>query len=163
MMTARDQRDIQLMGIHHLGDNGGLTPTRALLSDSPAIDLALGATCLAIDQRGALRPVGTECDAGSFERGATFPSCTDLDGDGYSPELLGCGPVDCNDDDAAVHPGAVEIPDNGIDDDCDAVTPTCGPASIAYDPVSDSVRGDLGVFMLPVSILGLALLRRRRR
>lgn len=39
----------------------------------------------------------------------------DADGDGYAG-LLGGG--DCDDDDPAVHPGAREIPRNGVDDDC---------------------------------------------
>ena len=39
----------------------------------------------------------------------------DRDGDGYSGLLSG---GDCNDSNPAVHPGAVEIPRNAIDDDC---------------------------------------------
>ncbi len=45
-------------------------------------------------------------------------NCTDVDKDGYAIEGGNCGLIDCNDADASVHPGAVEIC-NGIDDDCD--------------------------------------------
>jgi cysteine-rich repeat protein len=46
--------------------------------------------------------------------------CIDNDQDGYSPTGGICGPVDCNDMNANVHPGATEIC-NGIDDDCDGL------------------------------------------
>lgn len=55
-----------------LQDNGGGTPTHALLSGSPALDT--GGTCvdkvgapLSTDQRGVARPQGVACDIGAFE------------------------------------------------------------------------------------------------
>ncbi|HSP96093.1 MAG TPA: MopE-related protein [Candidatus Dormibacteraeota bacterium] len=45
------------------------------------------------------------------------PHCTDADHDGFSPDGGGCGPVDCADDNGAIHPGAAEVC-NGVDDDC---------------------------------------------
>lgn len=53
--------------------------------------------------------------------------CTDSDGDGYSVEGGQCGPVDCNDQVAAIHPTATDIANNGVDEDCsgaDTVDPT---------------------------------------
>jgi beta-glucanase (GH16 family) len=61
----------QLVGSALLGplsDNGGATPTHALLPGSPAIDAADAALCPATDQRGVARPQGPACDAGAFER-----------------------------------------------------------------------------------------------
>jgi hypothetical protein len=57
-----------------LSDNGGLTPTHALLPGSPAIDHIPVAECrlpriVGIDQRGVTRPqpAGDACDIGSYE------------------------------------------------------------------------------------------------
>jgi len=60
-----------------LANNGGPTPTIALLKGSPAINAIPLAYCtdadsqpLKTDQRGFKRPAGTECDIGAFEFGA---------------------------------------------------------------------------------------------
>lgn len=59
-----------------LQDNGGYTPTHALLAGSPAIDAGNPAApgssntaCEATDQRGSLRPIGLACDIGAYESG----------------------------------------------------------------------------------------------
>ncbi|MCA9771652.1 MAG: S8 family serine peptidase [Myxococcales bacterium] len=44
--------------------------------------------------------------------------CTDDDGDGFATEGGYCGPVDCDDTNADVNPGAAEVC-NAIDDNCD--------------------------------------------
>jgi arylsulfatase A-like enzyme len=57
----------------------------------------------------------------------------DRDGDGYS-RVLGGG--DCDDDDPNIHPGAVDIPGDGIDQDCsgfDAPLPKTPDADAAPD------------------------------
>ena len=50
-----------------LQDNGGPTPTLALLAGSPAIDAGSTTSSLATDQRGLARVIGGASDIGAFE------------------------------------------------------------------------------------------------
>ena len=52
-----------------LMDNGGATPTMALLPGSPAIDAGDNLVAPPADQRGVARPVGPACDIGAYECG----------------------------------------------------------------------------------------------
>jgi hypothetical protein len=60
------------------------------------------------------------------------PSC-DRDGDGFLKDNRKCGGNDCNDRDASINPGAPEVCDDGVDNNCDGqidegctTPPICG-------------------------------------
>jgi hypothetical protein len=68
-------------------------------------------------------------------------SCTDGDEDDYAVEGGGCGPVDCDDTDPDIHPGAGEGPpgdpscSDGVDNDCDGAKDTAD-SGCYYNPGS---------------------------
>src|SRR5262249_29171263 len=75
----------------------------------------------------------------------------DFDGDGY-PALLGGG--DCDDGDPAVHPGAVDFPGDGVDQDCDgrdASAARLQPPPFA--PVPAAVPADLNFLLITIDTL----------
>ncbi|MCG8428092.1 MAG: PKD domain-containing protein [Chromatiales bacterium] len=58
------------------------------------------------------------------------PTCTDADGDGFSIEGGSCGPVDCNDGNAAINPGAEESCSDGIDNNCNGLIDNVDPVAV---------------------------------
>ncbi len=65
------------------------------------------------------------------------PVCSlDGDGDGFYLEGGGCGPIDCNDMDAGVNPGAAEDCSDGIDNNCNGLVDDEDPVAVGC-PVTD--------------------------
>jgi uncharacterized protein YgiM (DUF1202 family) len=54
-------------GVASLSNNGGLTQTVAIASDSNAVDAASECPASDVDQRGTARPQGKACDIGAYE------------------------------------------------------------------------------------------------
>lgn len=93
-------------------DHDGYSPAATVAGwadcddNNPAVHPGADEMCGAIDEN---------CD-GDPEAGAVDGPCglSDVDGDGYDVS------VDCDDGDAAVHPGAPEICGDGVDQNCAA-------------------------------------------
>ena len=128
-------------------------PRRALAR----VGLAAAAFALAV---AVLLPISASeaaRKAGAARTGLVAPllaigrQALDFDHDGYA-RLLGGG--DCDDDDPAIHPGAIDLPGDGIDQDCDGHDATLAalrPATFA--PVPDAVPRDLNVLFLTIDTL----------
>ncbi|HPH67012.1 MAG TPA: sulfatase-like hydrolase/transferase [Kofleriaceae bacterium] len=73
----------------------------------------------------------------------------DLDRDGYSRFFAG---GDCDDGDASVHPGAAEIPDDGIDQNCIGGDTTLAPAphELSFASLPPGVPADANIVLLTI-------------
>ena len=97
-------------GGNHTGAPGFVSYSADGDCDNDDLTLAAGSANIDVGHPAHLDPDGTVSDIGAYGGGGA--SAWDADGDGY---IAGS---DCDDDDAAVNPGAVESC-NGVDDDCD--------------------------------------------
>lgn len=72
----------------------------------------------------SLRPMIRQYRQAYILKFGLMDRCFDDDNDGYGKyRTFGCSKwaLDCNDYDATVHPGALEIPGNGIDENCNRI------------------------------------------
>jgi arylsulfatase A-like enzyme len=126
-------------------------PLKALL-------LAAGATTLAVAVLLPISASESARKAGGVRTGLVAPllglarQALDFDHDGYAG-LLGGG--DCDDSDPTIHPGAIDLPGDGIDEDCDghdAVVPALAPPA-PYAAVPPAVPRELNVLFLTIDTL----------
>ncbi len=91
-------------------------------SDTASVDTdAPGGDSLPVDSGGPDSGEDSDVDSGADTDGPdSGVDDVDADSDGWSAG------EDCDDDDPAVNPGAEEICDNGVDDDCDDAAIGCG-------------------------------------
>lgn len=131
-------------GLGPLADNGGPTPTHALLDGSPARDKGVG--CLATDQRGVERGLGGTCDVGAYERIECEGRAANRIGTPGSDTLVGtAGP------DVFVALGGDDTIQGGDGDDlvcagdgADTVNGAAGNDRMIGDAGDDQLNGDDG-------------------
>ena len=84
----------------------------------------------------------SDCRDNSSANNGGEDNCTDQDKDGFSPDSGVCGEVDCNDNDSAIYPGANDICDDMIDNDCNGIADDClSPAFCIPDAVYEFIKG----------------------
>jgi len=127
-----------------LPGDGGLAPYP---DEMCAADVPAGKTLT----RDAYHTDTDDCSV-DFTVGDPLDPCWDGDGDGYAD--VACGGDDCDDTDPAVNPGAPEICEGGVDDDCDGLVdaedPACSPGQpgdvlideLFYNPVGQDEGGE---------------------
>jgi hypothetical protein len=101
---------------------------------------------------------GDVCSAGVCT-GTTSCACVDSDGDGYADcRVRGCDPTgvtcgDCDDTNAAIHPGAAEVC-NGRDDNCDGRADEGFARSWSREVATDPAAGDAARFGTSLASIG---------
>jgi hypothetical protein len=109
--------------------------------------------------------VDDDCDD-VVDEGLTY----DDDFDGYtSPASCKGTRDDCDDTDSSIHPGATEICENGLDDDCDGVDAACEtptttlPPQPEYDSIIETKTAGLKLApadgRLTLAVSGLTMVR----
>ncbi|MDD9954197.1 MAG: DUF4215 domain-containing protein [Candidatus Woesearchaeota archaeon] len=110
-------------------------------SEYPQCQGTASVTCADTNNDGCFERVQESCPSGLCDSTTGLCStCTDGDNDGFAVEGGTCGPVDCDDGDGTVNPGAAEVCTDNIDHDCDG-EPNCDDPDCATAGVCTSCTG----------------------
>lgn len=135
---------------------GGISPAPNLLLPSPAQYFV---DCIHPNEAGYA--VFNQAVYDAYFAAQLAGCATDADADGFV--AAACGGVDCDDGNAAVHPGAAEVTGNGLDDDCTTATPDDPPPPPpGCSAVAGAEPGAAAAVAL-YALAGLAVASRRRR
>ncbi|MEO8704395.1 MAG: sulfatase-like hydrolase/transferase [Kofleriaceae bacterium] len=124
-------------------------PRKVQIAAWAALPLALVAGTLAFGGSAGVVKATTAYSGLGSPIARTLRRAFDWDGDGYS-RFLGGG--DCDDGDRTIHPGALEIPDDGIDQNCvggDAVTKRAAE-DYGFVPLPPGVPADARVLLITI-------------
>ncbi|MFZ9028937.1 MAG: MopE-related protein [Crocinitomicaceae bacterium] len=146
------------------GDNFGNSSVSQVSCDQPAGYVLVDGDCDDADV--SIYPgapdicdnIDNDCD-GSVDEDATFVDYyPDLDGDGYgdesatpvnacqAPQDYVTDNTDCDDTNGQIFPGALEIPGNGIDEDCDGTDNVIDQDNDGFDNTVDCNDNDNTVY-----------------
>ena len=117
------------------GSNYVLIGSQQLLSVPYALH-AGNTDCMTVSLLGDTLRQGGGCFVVIPGISAANGGCGDADGDGFYA-LVGCPPLDCNDNDPAINPSATETCGDGLDNDCDGVADNATTGLLTWYPDAD--------------------------
>jgi hypothetical protein len=125
------------------GFSWGSLGTAVNTACSPAVPYTGNCNLCHVADRGTPTPAWDATNAGGTTLTDFFcppapPTCTDRDNDTYAVEGGDCGPVDCNDADASINPGATENCSDKLDNNCNGLVDAQDPAAVGCLVCTDS-------------------------